>query len=94
MASPVTPARRFFISRIPDANGEIDPTGNLEFIPAKDSDELYEALKESFPQFRTHKERMREAVIEFHLQERDAEQAMTGSFSTVSSFKSQLFDNF
>ncbi|KAF2099521.1 hypothetical protein NA57DRAFT_55485 [Rhizodiscina lignyota] len=80
MPSPVMPAeRRFFITRVPDANGEVDATRPVEFYPPKDSDELYEALKEAFPQFKTHKERVREAVIEFHLQERDTEQAMADS---------------
>jgi hypothetical protein len=64
-------ARSFFITRAA-ANSE-DPTA-LEFWPAKGSDELHEALKQAFPFETNLKARMRAAVIEFYLQEQQAEQ--------------------
>lgn len=74
--------KRYLISRVPDATGEVDLTAPLQFYPEKDSDELYEALKEAFPAHKTHKERMREAVIQFHIEERDQE--IVTSMSAVS----------
>lgn len=69
MAFSSTPLRQYYISRPCDENGDIDYTAALLFNPPKDSDELYEALKDAFPAVKTHKERVREAVIHFHLQE-------------------------
>ncbi|KAF1989579.1 hypothetical protein K402DRAFT_451791 [Aulographum hederae CBS 113979] len=63
-------SRGYFISR----GGSDDPCAPLEFFPPKESDELYEALKSTFPHVMTHKERMRDAVIQFHLEERAEEQ--------------------
>ena len=64
-------ARSFFITRA-SINSE-DPTA-LEFYPAKGSDALHEALKEAFPFEANLAARMRAAVIEFLLQEQQAEQ--------------------
>jgi hypothetical protein len=64
-------ARSFFITRA-SASSE-DPTA-LEFFPPKGSDELYEALKEAFPFEANLAARMRAAVIEFLLQEQQADQ--------------------
>jgi hypothetical protein len=50
-----------------------DPTATLAFFPPKDSDELFDALRAKFPHLKSHSERMRDATIEFLLQERDAE---------------------
>lgn len=63
-------ARSFFIARA-SANSE-DPTA-LEFFPPKGSDELHEALKEAFPFEANLAARMRAAVIEFLLQEQQAD---------------------
>lgn len=65
-------ARSFFITRNLAASFD-DPTA-LEFWPAKGSDELHEALKEAFPYEANLSARMRAAVIEFLLQEQQAEQ--------------------
>jgi len=60
--------RGYYISRESD-----DPCASLTFHPAKDSDELHDTLRAAFPHVKTHKERMREAVIEFYLCERAQE---------------------
>jgi hypothetical protein len=55
----------FFIQRA-------DPTDTcsaLEFFPPKGSDELHEALRQSYPHMKNLQQRMRQAVIEFHLAE-------------------------
>ena len=54
--------------------GQFDPTAALVFLPPKDSDELFDALRVKYPHLKTHSERMREAVFEFLLQERQLEQ--------------------
>ena len=66
-----------------------DPTAALIFNPPKDSDELYEALKVAFPHVNTHKGRMREAVIDFYVKERENDRLQPlaprpQSFSSVS----------
>ncbi|KAK3064273.1 hypothetical protein LTS18_008705, partial [Coniosporium uncinatum] len=68
MASPMMAFRGYYISRESD-----DPCASLNFHPAKDSDELHDSLRAAFPHVKTHKERMREAVIEFYLCERAQE---------------------
>lgn len=50
-----------------------DTTAPLEFLPPKDSDELFFALREKYPHLGSHSERMREAVIEFLLEEQATE---------------------
>lgn len=75
-------ARSFFITRAL-ADSE-DPTA-LEFFPPKGSDELHEALKEAFPFEGTLSARMRAAVIEFLLQEQQAEQFTPSSTEYLSS---------
>ena len=68
MSSPA-----YFIYR--DTQSEtFDPSAGLQFFPPKDSDELFFALRTAYPAASTHSERMRNAVIDFLLQERDAEQ--------------------
>lgn len=54
-----------------------DPTAAPIFMPPKDSDELFDALRAKYPHLRTHSERMREAVIEFLMTERLEEQLST-----------------
>jgi hypothetical protein len=64
-------ARNFYITRVGEPG---DPTAPLEFYPPKGSDELYEALKEAYPHHGNLQARMREAVMEFYLNEqREAE---------------------
>lgn len=50
-----------------------DALKSFEWQPSKDSDELFEALKLTFPKGRTHRARMREALIELLVQECEAE---------------------
>ncbi len=47
----------------------MDLTAPLAFFPAKDSDELFDALRTSFPHLKSHSERMGQAVIEYLLDE-------------------------
>lgn len=57
-----------------------DASAPLNFFPAKDSDELFDALRSKYCHLKTHSERMREAVIEFLVEEQAAE-----SFSNTTS---------
>ena len=50
-----------------------DASAPLNFFPAKDSDELFDALRAKYPTLKTHSERMREAVIDFLMDEQAAE---------------------
>ena len=59
------------ISRKPDQPD--DSLDSFEWQPPKESDELYEALKGAFPKGTTHRYRMRDALIDFLLQEREGE---------------------
>lgn len=53
------------------SNGEpSDPTSPLLFFPPKGSDELFDALRTAFPHLKSHSERMRDAIIQFLLEER------------------------
>jgi hypothetical protein len=49
--------------------------GGCEFVfdPPSASDELYEALKEAYPVFRTNDQRVRQAIIDFCLREQKRE---------------------
>jgi hypothetical protein len=61
--------RGFKLIRNDDAsNNSLD---SFEFQPSKDSDELFHALKAAFPRGKTHKDRMREALIEYLVYERE-----------------------
>lgn len=51
------------------ANDPYDPYSGIEFSPDKDSDELFECLKRSFPAGKTHKERMKLALMGFIINE-------------------------
>lgn len=68
------PTSGFFIYRDTTAGEPVDPCAALQFYPAKDSDELFFALKIAYPIVKTHSERMRNAVIDFLIKERDEEQ--------------------
>lgn len=46
-----------------------DPSAPLHFLPPKDSDELFDALRFAFPHLKTHSERLRDATIKFLLDE-------------------------
>ena len=62
----------------------MDPTAQLVFYPPKDSDELFDALRMKYPHLRTHSERMREAVIEYLVQEQQVPTPTTAN-STLTS---------
>lgn len=57
----------------------IDHAAPPVFFPPKDSDELFDALRAKYPHVKTHSERMRDAIIEFLLEERQAEQVQSTS---------------
>jgi hypothetical protein len=64
----------YFIYREIPSNGDpYDITASPVFFPAKDSDELFDALRNKYPHLKTHSERMRDAVIEFLIEERQTE---------------------
>ncbi|KAF1814091.1 hypothetical protein P152DRAFT_472856 [Eremomyces bilateralis CBS 781.70] len=68
----VVPTRNFVVYRASlDPADPYDACAPLEFYPERDSDELFEALREAFPHVRTHKERVRDAVIEYLLMEKE-----------------------
>jgi hypothetical protein len=50
-----------------------DALDSFQWEPPKDSDELFMALKAAFPRGKTHRVRMREALIEFLVQECELE---------------------
>jgi hypothetical protein len=71
METQTDDAKGYRISRKPDqADDSLD---SFEWEPPKESDELYEALKAAFPRGTTHRSRMRDALIDFLIQEREAE---------------------
>lgn len=72
--------KAFRISRAPAAAGDaaFDPFAKLVFEPALESDELFDALRESYPALKTHTERKKQAVLDFLMEERRAiEQEIT-----------------
>ncbi|KAF4555915.1 Hypothetical protein D9617_2g058800 [Elsinoe fawcettii] len=74
-----TPAPSYYIYRDGSANEPFDPTAPLQFFPPKDSDELFFALRTAYPNVSTHSERMRNAVIEFLMNEGQAQQQVASS---------------
>ncbi|KAI5358178.1 Putative zn(2)-C6 fungal-type DNA-binding domain-containing protein [Septoria linicola] len=60
-----------------------DPTSPLLFFPPKGSDELFDALRIAFPHLKTHSERMRDAIIQFLLDERQEEQLQASPAMTM-----------
>ena len=67
------PMDNYVITRIVPGQ-PYDPTAPPVFYPAKDSDELFDALRVAFPHVKSHPERMRDAMIKFLMEERQAEQ--------------------
>lgn len=67
------PPKNFRISIISSSSGsgrksrdDDNPLSALQFEPAWDSDDLYDALRIAYPQIRSHKDRFLRAVIEFY----------------------------
>ena len=71
--SAPSPVPTYFIYRDVPEGQLYDPTATLAFFPPKDSDELFDALRAKYPHLKSHSERMRDATIEFLLEEREAE---------------------
>lgn len=65
----------YIIYRDSPAGRPFDAMAPLAFLPPKDSDELFDALRAEFPHLKTHSERMREATITYLMQERNNEQS-------------------
>ena len=63
------PMPTYFIYRDIPPDHPFDSSATLVFVPPKDSDELFDALRVKYPHLRSHSERTREAVIEFLLDE-------------------------
>lgn len=82
-------APSYIIYRDVPAGELYDPTAPLAFFPPKDSDELFDALRAKYPHLKSHSERMRDATIEFLLEERQAESMST----TVSPAMPSLYDS-
>lgn len=59
----------YIIYRDIPAGQPMDLTAPLAFFPPKDSDELFDALRISFPHLKSHSERVRQAVIGYLLEE-------------------------
>jgi len=79
-------APAYFIYREIPPNGDpFDATAPPVFFPAKDSDELFDALRNKYPHVKTHSERMRDAVIEFLLEERHNESLSANTSPTMPS---------
>nr|POE54329.1 hypothetical protein CFP56_41268 [Quercus suber] len=64
----------YLIYRPVGLDAQPDLTAPPVFFPAKDSDELFDALRVKYPLVKSHSERMRDAIIEFLIDERQAEQ--------------------
>jgi len=64
------------------------PEYGFEFSPPLHSDELFEAMKASYPNLKTHPQRMRQATIDFCLAEQlEEERRASASSSQTSSFE-------
>jgi len=76
------------------AEGQLyDATAPLAFYPAKDSDELFDALRAKFPHLKSHSDRMRDATIEFLLQEREAESLSANVSPAMPTLYDSMTDN-
>lgn len=81
----------FFLFRESSMQGDgnsFDPTSTIHFYPPKDSDDLFDALRAAYPNTKTHSERMRDAVIDFLVTERNNERVNTHVAETPSTWPS------
>ncbi|KAF2091888.1 hypothetical protein K490DRAFT_61325 [Saccharata proteae CBS 121410] len=71
---PVTTMKPYRISRAPAPafDQPHDPFAKLIFEPSLESDELFDALRVSYPALKTHTERKKQAVLDFFMEERRA----------------------
>ncbi|KAK4493740.1 hypothetical protein PRZ48_014925 [Zasmidium cellare] len=70
--SPESGMPTYMIYRDVRPGDPFDPSAPLHFLPPKDSDELFDALRFAFPHLKTHSERLRDATIKFLLEEQQA----------------------
>jgi hypothetical protein len=89
----VSPVPTYFIYRDVPEGQLYDPTAPLAFCPPKDSDELFDALRAKFPHLKSHSERMRDATIEFLLEEREAEALSANVSPAMPSLYDSMVDN-
>lgn len=85
MAVPQVNHPAYIIYRDVPPGEAYDATSPLSFFPPKGSDELFDALREAFPLLKTHSERMRDAIIQFLLEERQGEQFELSPATTMES---------
>jgi hypothetical protein len=67
----------FHVHRSPDVSS-LDPTAGIVFTPSLNSDELFFALKEAFPDGVSHGDRLRSALIDFLVSEQMVERRKLG----------------
>jgi len=78
------PAPSYIVYRDIPAGQSYDPTAPPVFFPPKDSDELFDALRAKYPHVKSHSERMRDAMIEFLIQEREEQKVQQVPVTTAS----------
>ncbi|KAK5164749.1 uncharacterized protein LTR77_009412 [Saxophila tyrrhenica] len=77
----------YMIYRDIPAGQPMDLTAPLAFFPPKDSDELFDALRMTYPHLKSHSERIGQAVIDYLLEENIVpEQLPTPQTSTSTNF--------
>jgi len=74
----------FHVHRSPDVSS-LDPTAGIVFTPLLNSDELFFALKEAFPDGVSHGDRLRSALIDFLVSEQMVERRELGLLTPESS---------
>ncbi|KAH9825834.1 hypothetical protein Tdes44962_MAKER03908 [Teratosphaeria destructans] len=65
----------YIIYRDTPSSDPFDLTAPPVFFPPKDSDALFDALRAKYPHVKSHSERMRDAMIDFLIDERQAAQS-------------------
>ena len=80
----------YFIYRDTPVGTPVDTTAPLLFWPPKDSDELFDALRAKYPHLQKHSERMREAVLEFLIEEQQFQQLQTEQLPTPQTMDSTM----
>ena len=86
--SSVPKSKGFKLSR--KSNDPYDPYSGIEFSPDKDSDELFECLKRSFPAGKTHKERIKLALMDFIINEQEEKNPRPSNLPTAKGVSESL----
>lgn len=89
MSTEIQAPAYFIYRNIPPNGDPFDATAPPVFFPPKGSDELFDALRNKYPHVKTHSERMRDAIIEFLLEECQTE-SLSGNMSPAIS---SLYDS-